>query len=180
MAVPRALAWLLRLRPAQVWLLVLLCLAFAALGDLATGPDLWFGPVYLSVICLAAWGLGWRAGQAIGVAIMVLTLVINGFSLYPYGVAAFAANLAMRFAAISIVVAVVGAARRAYLREWHLARTDALTGTLNRQAFFSWPTAAAAATGGCWSMPISTDSSGSTTATGTRRATLACVPLPPR
>lgn len=136
MAVPRALAWLVRLRPAQAWMLVLLCLDLAAIGDLVSGSDLWFGPVYLCVICLASWALGWRSGQGIGIAIMALTFAINGFSLYPHGAEAFAANLMTRFVALSLIVAVIAAMRRAYLREWHLARTDPLTGALNRQAFF--------------------------------------------
>ena len=135
-AVPRFLAALARMRRAQAWGLVLACMDLAALGDLATGPDLWFGPVYLVVICLAAWSLGWGAGQAAGVACMALTFAINGISLYPYGSAALPANFAMRFAAAWLVVAVIAAMRRAYLREWYLARTDALTGAFNRQAFF--------------------------------------------
>ena len=135
-AVPRFLAALARMRRAQAWVLVLACMDLAALGDLATGPDLWFGPVYLVVICLAAWSLGWGAGQAAGVACMALTFAINGISLYPYGSAALPANFAMRFAAASLVVAVIAAMRRAYLREWYLARTDALTVAFNRQAFF--------------------------------------------
>ena len=127
-AVPRFLAALARMRRAQAWVLVLAGMDLAALGDLATGPDLWFGPVYLVVICLAAWSLGWGAGQAAGVACMALTFAINGISLYPYGSAALPANFAMRFAAAWLVVAVIAAMRRAYLREWYLARTDALTG----------------------------------------------------
>lgn len=41
-----------------------------------------------------------------------------------------------RFIAIAFVIGVVAASRRAYLREWWLARTDPLTGAFNRQAFF--------------------------------------------
>ena len=135
-AVPRIFHGLVRLRPAQAWVLILFCIDLAALIDFLTGPDIWFGPGYLLVICVAAWSLGWRAGQLTGIACMVLTFAINGVSLYPYGGAELIWNLAMRFAAISIVVAIVAGVRRAYLREWWLARTDILTGALNRQAFF--------------------------------------------
>jgi diguanylate cyclase (GGDEF)-like protein len=134
--VPRALDRLIRLQTVHAWTVVLLCVDLAALGDLLTGPDLWLGPVYLFVMCLAAWSLGWRAGQAVGVGCMALTFAINGASLYPYGTAEMVWNLGMRFAAISLVVTVVAGARRAYLSEWWLARTDVLTGALNRQAFF--------------------------------------------
>jgi diguanylate cyclase (GGDEF)-like protein len=134
--VPRAVDRLVRLRPAQAWLLVLGCTDAAAFGDLLTGPDLWFGPVYLVVICTAAWSLGWRPGQLTGVGCMVLTFAINGANLYPYTGGDFAWNLGMRFVAVSLIIAVIAGVRRAYVREWWLARTDNLTGALNRQAFF--------------------------------------------
>jgi diguanylate cyclase (GGDEF)-like protein len=135
-SIARAPDRLARMRPAHAWLLVLLCMDLAGLGDLATGPALWFGPAYLFVVCLAAWSLGWVAGQSVGVGCLVLTLAINGLALYPYGLAEFAWNLGSRFFGASIMIAVVAAVRRAYLRQWWLARTDALTGALNRQAFF--------------------------------------------
>lgn len=134
--VPRALDRLVRLRPAQAWLLVLLCADLAAIGDLATGPDLWFGPVYLFVMCIATWTLGWRAGQSVGIACMAMTFALNGPGLYPYGGAQLAWNFTMRFTAMSFVIVVIAGVRRAYVREWWLARTDMLTGALNRQAFF--------------------------------------------
>lgn len=133
---PRVLTRLIHMRQAPAWTLVLLCVDLAVLGDLATGPALWFGPVYLLVICFAAWSLGWRASQATGVGCMALSFAINGISLYPYGSVDLVWNFAMRFAAISVVIAVVAGARHAYIREWWLARTDVLTGALNRQAFF--------------------------------------------
>lgn len=133
---PLPLNWLVRLRPAHSWLLVLLCTDLAALGDAVTGPEIWFGPVYLFAMCLATWCLGWRAGLVTGVASMMLGFAINGVTLYPYGSADLAWNLVVRFVALTIVIAVVAGARRAYIREWWLARTDPLTGALNRQAFF--------------------------------------------
>lgn len=135
-SVPQIFDRLVRLRPAQAWLLILFCTDAVALADLLTGPGLWFGPVYLLVMCLAAWTLGWRAGQSVGIGCMALTFAINGSSLYPYGDTNLMWNLAMRFFAISIVIAVISGMRRAYVREWWLARTDILTGALNRQAFF--------------------------------------------
>lgn len=135
-AVPRIFDRLVRLRPVQAWLLIVLSADLVALLDLLTGPDLWLGPAYLIVICVAAWSLGWRAGQLTGIACMGITFAINGLSLYPYGDADFAWNLALRFAAASVIIAIVAGVRRAYVREWWLARTDILTGALNRQAFF--------------------------------------------
>jgi diguanylate cyclase (GGDEF)-like protein len=73
---------------------------------------------------------------------MVLTWAINGMSLYPYGAAHLTSNFLTRFMAISLVVALIAGVRRTYVREWWLARTDALTGALNRQAFFELATTA--------------------------------------
>jgi diguanylate cyclase (GGDEF)-like protein len=137
-AVPRIFDRVVRFRPAQAWLLILLCVDLVAVIDLVTGPDLWAGPVYLIVMCIAAWSLGWGAGQVTGIACMGLTFAINGPELYPYGAADLAWNLGMRFGALSIVIAAVAGMRRAYVREWWLARTDILTGALNRQAFFEF------------------------------------------
>jgi diguanylate cyclase (GGDEF)-like protein len=156
--VPRIFDRLLGLPPEHAWIVVLLCLDLAALADLATGRVLWLGPVYLLVICLAAWTLGWRAGQAIGLGCMALTFALNGITLYPYGAAEFGWNLAARFVAISTVIVVIAGARRAYVREWWLARTDVLTGALNRQAFFELGEALSAGT--CWRVLLYADLDG--------------------
>jgi diguanylate cyclase (GGDEF)-like protein len=134
--IPRIFGQLVWMRQAHAWLLVLFCADAVAVIDLLTGPDLWLGPVYLLVICVAAWSLGWVRGQVTGIACMAIALAINGLRLYPYGDIEFAVNLLMRFGALSIVVAAISGARWAFVREWWLARTDLLTGALNRQAFF--------------------------------------------
>ncbi len=156
--VPKVLDRLVRLPPAHAWLVVLLCVDLAAIADLVTGPDLWFGPVYLFVISLAAWSLGWKAGQAIGIGCMALTFALNGLSLYPYGGADLAWNLLARFVAMSTTIVVIAGARRAYVREWWLARTDPLTGALNRQAFFDLGAALSAGT--CWRLLLYADLDG--------------------
>ena len=115
---------------------ILLLADLTAIGDLLSGPELWFGPIYLLVISLATWAFGWRAGQAVGVGCMALTFALNGASLYPYTGVALVWNAVVRFAAMSLVVMMIAGARGVYLREWWLARTDILTGALNRQAFF--------------------------------------------
>jgi diguanylate cyclase (GGDEF)-like protein len=124
------------LRRSQAWIFVLLWLDIAVLGDVMTGTTLWFGPAYLFVMCLAAWCLGWRAGMAIGISSTALTFVVNGVALYPNGSAEIPWNLTARFLAIALVIAVVAGSRRAYVREWWLARRDPLTGVFNRKAFF--------------------------------------------
>jgi diguanylate cyclase (GGDEF)-like protein len=123
---------------AQAWSFVLICVDATAIADRMTGPHLWLGPVYLIVISLASWSLGWIAGEICGVGCMGLTFAINGMALYPYGRADFASNLSMRLAAVSIVIAVIAGIRRTYVKEWWRARSDPLTGAMNRQAFFEF------------------------------------------
>ena len=134
--VPVVLKWLVGRPAAHAWILVLLGVDLAALGDVITGPLVWFGPVYLLVISLAAWCRGWRAGVVTGIACMAMTMAINGVNLYPYGRSDWLMNFVTRVAALLIVVTTVAGSRSVYIREWWLARTDPLTGAFNRQAFF--------------------------------------------
>lgn len=124
-------------RPAA-WIIALLLLDLAALGDVVTGTDLWFGPVYLFVMCASTWLLGWRPGYAIAICCMLLTFSINGAALYPYGSELLSWDLALRFVALSFLIFAIAAVRGAFLREWWMARTEPLTGALNRQAFFEF------------------------------------------
>ena len=124
-------------------MLVLTGLGLTGLADLAAGQDLWFGPFYLLAIGCAAWMLGRREAVAVGLAALALILSANGFSLYPFGTIAALWNLAMRIMSVLMFIGLLGHVRRSYAREWRLARTDPLTGALNRQAFFeladNWP-----------------------------------------
>lgn len=81
--VPRALEWLAGLSPSHAWIFTLFWLDIAVLGDVITGPNVWFGPGYLLVMCFAAWCLGWRAGLVVGVGSTVLSFAVNGVALYP-------------------------------------------------------------------------------------------------
>ena len=124
-----------RLSRTQAWALTFVLVAFTGLLDLVTGPNIWFGPVYLLIICLPAWSLGWTAGIATGFACMGVAILVNGVVAYPLGQLAIAWNLAMRILPVAIIVTLVGSMRRSSDREWRRARHDALTGVLNRQAF---------------------------------------------
>lgn len=133
---PKPIVQVLDFPPAVAWIFTLFWADIALLADVLTGPDVWFGPAYLFVICVAAWGTGWWGAHATGLGCMLLTFFINGQSLYPNGTAELGWNLAVRIAALSLVVTLIGALKRGYVREWWLARTDSLSGALNRQAFF--------------------------------------------
>lgn len=134
--VPHFLNWLVNLSPAHAAIVILVGVDLAALGDAMTGKNLWFGPVYLLVICVAAWSRGWCAGLITGLGCLALAQMINGAGLYPYDLLDWVWNLAIRSFAIVIIVVIVAGTRSVYLREWWLARTDPLTGAFNRQAFF--------------------------------------------
>jgi diguanylate cyclase (GGDEF)-like protein len=133
---------------AQAWTIVVIGLSVTGLTDWLTA-EAWFGPLYLLLIGVAAWSFGWRAAVAIGLACMAITLSANGLSLYPYGTAAAFWNMAARGGAVVLTIALVEIVRKSYAMQWRLARTDPLTGTLNRQAFFE---SVAADHCGAWSM----------------------------
>lgn len=120
------------------WGLISVLLVAAATGDLLTGNTIWFGPVYLFILCIATWLLGWGVGHGIGIFCMILVFVINGTALYPYASSLLSLDLALRFIAMSVVLSAIAAVRGAYIREWWLARIDPMTGALNRQAFFEF------------------------------------------
>lgn len=126
----------------KVWLLVLAALALTSLVDAATS-DLWFGPFYLLAIGSAAWLLGRREAAAIGLAALALITWVNGLSLYPFGTVAAVWNLLMRVATVLMFIGLLGHIRQSFFRQWRLARTDPLTGALNRQAFFELVAASA-------------------------------------
>lgn len=120
---------------AMTWGALIVAVGVTAVGDVLTA-GLWFGPMYLLVICAAAWMLG--AGHAIGLgfACLGLTFFINEFELHSFGAASQPADMLLRMSFVTVVIGLVTAARELYLREWRFARTDLLTGAMNRQAFF--------------------------------------------
>jgi len=121
---------------ANAWAVVLAALFLTGLTDWASGSEVWLGPVYLLIIGFTAWFLGWREALVVGLTCMTVTFSLNGLSLYPYGKAAALWNLAARVGIATLTIGLIEIVRRAYAKQWYLARTDPLTGALNRQAFF--------------------------------------------
>lgn len=121
---------------ARAWAIVLAGLLLTGLGDWASRHEVWFGPVYLLMIGIVAWSLGWREAVVIGLTCMTMTFSLNGLSLYPYGKVAALWNLGARVGIAALTIGLIEVARRSYATQWRLARTDPLTGALNRQAFF--------------------------------------------
>jgi diguanylate cyclase (GGDEF)-like protein len=129
------LPWPIRLQRSEAWKILIAALVVVALADVWTG-DLWFGPAYLLIIAGAAWCLGARPALIIGCAGLALGLATNGLALYPYAGIALAWNIAMRILIVLIVIVLATNVRSAFETEWRLARTDQLTGALNRKGFF--------------------------------------------
>lgn len=130
----RSLAF--RLSRVQSLTIVAAGIAFTGLADYATADQVWFGPAYLAFICLAAWVLGWREAVAGLIATSIITVAVNSGEVYPYGAAATVWDYAIRIPAVLAVIALLAHARHTCEREWRLARTDPLTGAMNRKAFF--------------------------------------------
>lgn len=129
------IAWATRLSRQRAWTITLLAAAVALSTSHLIGPEVWFGPVYLLIVCLPAWSLGWRAAFVVGFACASTSIALHGLNAYPVGEVAIAWNLAMRLLAVSIIVILVRGFRRSYDREWQRARSDELTGALSKQAF---------------------------------------------
>lgn len=127
---------LLQVRPLVAALLLGLAVALTALADFLSPPQIWLGPVYLLFCAMAAWFVGSRFAIALGVVIIAAKLLSGHEGMYPYGVSAILQNFALRFLCVLVVVLMLRLARRSLETEWRLARTDPLTGALNRQAFF--------------------------------------------
>ncbi|HEY1145696.1 MAG TPA: GGDEF domain-containing protein [Allosphingosinicella sp.] len=129
------IAWATRLSRRRAWTITLLAAAVALSTSHLIGPEVWFGPVYLLIVCLPAWSLGWRAAFVVGFACASTSIALHGLNAYPVGEVAIVWNLAMRLLAVSIIVILVRGFRRSYDREWQRARSDDLTGALSKQAF---------------------------------------------
>jgi len=137
------IAWSAALSLAQARTVTAAAVVVAGLADCATGDALWFGPIYLLIICLPAWTLGWREAALTSVACVAVSLAANGLEAYPLGHTAIAWNLIMRVLAVTIIIVLMSGTRRSHDREWNRARIDPLTGLVNEQAFYDDATAAA-------------------------------------
>ncbi len=130
----RSLAF--RITPKQAWMVVVLGVLFTCLVDYATGRYIWVGPIYLAFIGLAAWTLGWRQAMAVFCVCIVVGAAANSNNLYPYNTPISPIDFLVRIPPVLAIIALLAHARHACEVEWRLARTDPLTGALNRKAFF--------------------------------------------
>jgi hypothetical protein len=142
------IAWSTALSRAQARTVTAAAVVVAGLADYASGDALWSGPIYLLIICMSAWTLGWREAALASAACVAVSLAANGLEAYPLGHTAIAWNMAMRTLAVTIIIVLMSGTRRSHDREWNRARSDPLTGLINEQAFYD--NAAAAARHRAW------------------------------
>lgn len=124
---------------------IVLAVGLTALLDHFSPQFLWFGPAYLAAIAFTAWAYSSRVAIMLGLFILVTNALTGDAGASPFGSNIAILNIALKFFAVLGIVLLLGAARRALEREWQLARTDQLTGSLNRLAFFD-----AIASDGSW------------------------------
>ena len=126
-----------RLPRAPVVALSLAAVFLIALAKHWAGPGFTFLLFYLVPVFVAAWLAGRRAGVLISVVGAVAYFLSEGlgrgFETRPL-VPVF--NFAARLGAFLFVTYFVSALRRSLEQEREMARTDALTGALNRRSFF--------------------------------------------
>lgn len=110
--------------------------ALTATADYLVAHEIWLGPVYLLLAAFSAWFVSFRYAVAVGVLVLAINALTGSHSIFPYAVHLFALDFALRVFCVLVVALMLGRARKSLEREWRLARTDTLTGALNRQAFF--------------------------------------------
>jgi len=130
-----------RLPPRRAWALTLAALACALVIDDVTGPQFNLVLAYLLIACFASWCLGERVGMTIGIASVLLTGLVNGFSsAFPsqglsLPTATTAWNTLGRILSMGLLVALASGLRCALdIARWR-ASTDGLTGVLNKATF---------------------------------------------
>ncbi len=129
----------MRLPRVQAWLLLATALGGTVALDLITGPQVNVIILYLSIACFGSWCLGEKVGLAIGAVSVVMLGEVNGFAAPGQMVhitpAALAWNMIGRSLSMVILVALASGVRHSLDQARWSARTDALTGVLNKATF---------------------------------------------
>ena len=123
--------------PARVAAPGLVLVSLALFGiDYLSSTDIWFGPVYLVICAFSAWLVGFRFAFGLALVILFGQYLLGNVYDVSHGVRMLAFNYALRIGSVLAIILMLAMARASLEKEWRLARTDPLTGALNRQAFF--------------------------------------------
>lgn len=128
-----ATGWLTGLRRGEAVVLSLAFLAVVTFADVVTPRDYNFGPLYFLTVCIASWSVGLTGGYVVGIVCAVIWTSVQMQFLHDLGPIVW--NTLTRATINCVIAALIGSLRRAYDREHSMARTDGLTGALNRRAF---------------------------------------------
>ncbi len=132
----RLLEYLDRLSKSGIIIICLSLIAFFAVIDYVTGPDIAVFVFYLIPIFLAFWRVGAGAGIAASTLSALawsvtdeLSAPVHGAVIIPYW------NMAIRLGFFLIVIYMLAALKASLERERHIARIDYLTGAVNNRYF---------------------------------------------
>ena len=129
--------WIDALPAGVVFALALGTVAVAGIADEITGADVNVTVLYLLPIWFAAWFLGAAGGLGIALASVIAGWAadVATRSYYVPRLPIQLLNLAAQLALFTVVAVAVASLRKGGNREAALARTDSLTGLLNRRGF---------------------------------------------
>lgn len=117
-----------------IWLAIVAATGSVATLDVAA-PAIGFAPLYMPIICGAAWGLGSREGYFAAV-IAAFLAVLPGLEAGLFAAPAIIVpRVLIRISAFLFLAATIISFRRSYDRELFHAHRDRMTGTLNKAVF---------------------------------------------
>jgi diguanylate cyclase (GGDEF)-like protein len=110
---------------------------FLGLIDYWTGFDLAFSFFYIVPVTISSWGIGRKTGLFFSFVSAAIWFLSNWYAGEPFPFALLAIwNTAIRFGFFVVISILLNNLRDALKLEKDLARTDSLTGVLNRRAFY--------------------------------------------
>jgi diguanylate cyclase (GGDEF)-like protein len=133
----RLMAWLDALDRRRTIILATALILLIVVADAMTGWRLRFTMFYIIPVWMATWKLGLRSGLAFAWAGAGIGSIINAAGFVPWPLADLPLwiwDVGARFVPLAIVAWLVDKLYQTILRERQLARSDALTGALNRRA----------------------------------------------
>lgn len=132
--VGRLAGYLEALSREQIWAAIVAATAAVAALDHAV-PAIGSAPLYMPIICGAAWGLGAREGYFVAVVTAILAVLPGLHAGQPDNPLILVPRVLIRMGAFLFLAATIISFRRSYDRELFHAHRDRMTGTLNKEVF---------------------------------------------
>lgn len=132
--VGRLAGYLEALSREKIWVAMVAATSIVAALDHAV-PAVGVAPLYIPIICGAAWGLGAREGYFVAVITALLAIMPALRADSPVDPAVHALRVIIHVATFLFLAATITSFRRSYDRELFHAHRDRMTGTLNKEVF---------------------------------------------